>query len=44
MSEKEEFELLILVKEDCGGGVVRGNKLIPSVDFLASIDLQTVIL
>lgn len=40
----EEYELLILVKEDCGGGVVRGNKLISSVDFFASIDLRTGIL
>lgn len=39
--QKEEFELLILVKKECGGAVCREDMLVPSIEFLASVDTKT---
>lgn len=39
--EIEEYEILILVEAPCSGAECIGNMLVPSVDFLASIDLRT---
>lgn len=39
--EPEEKELIVLVKEDVGGGVVRGDFVMPNVRFIASIDPVT---
>lgn len=36
--QPEEQELIILVKEDCGGASIRGAFMTPSVRFVASID------
>lgn len=40
----KEIEMLVLMKSGCNGAVVCGDVLRPSVDFLASIDLETGIL
>lgn len=37
----EETEMLILIKQGCGGAVVCGNMLKTSVDFFASVDVKT---
>lgn len=39
--EIEEYEMLILVESPCYGAECIEGVLIPSVDFLASIDLRT---
>lgn len=39
--EAEEFQMLVLVKAPCSGAVYFNDMLRPSVDFLASVDLQT---
>lgn len=36
--EKEEMELTVLMKSGCNGACVSGEWLIPSVNFVASID------
>lgn len=38
---KEEVEMLILVKERCKGAMRRGEQLVPSLEFLASVDTKT---
>lgn len=38
---EEELEMLILVKEECIGAMNRGNMLVPSLEFLASVDTKT---
>ncbi len=38
--EQRETELLVLLKEDCGGAAVDGDWLIPAVDFIASVDVE----
>lgn len=39
--QKEELELLILVKKECGGAVCRKDMLEPFIEFLASVDIRT---
>lgn len=41
---KEELEMLILVKEECMGAVKLEDMLVPSLEFLASVDTKTEIL
>lgn len=38
---EEELEMLILVKEECMGAMNQGNMLVPSLEFLASVDTKT---
>ena len=38
---EEEFEVLVLLKESVGGGVIVGDMLKPSVHTLAMVDLRT---
>lgn len=42
--QKEEVELLILMKSGCMGAGCKDGMLMPSVDFLASVDTETGIL
>lgn len=39
--EQEETEMLVLMKQGCGGAAVYQDMLKPSVDFLASVDVKT---
>ncbi len=39
--DSEEIEMLVLIKSGCSGAAVYDNMLRPSVDFLASFDLET---
>lgn len=39
--QKEEKELVVLVKEECAGAGVNGDFLTPSVEFAAAIDPET---
>lgn len=39
--EKEETEMLVLMKQGCSGAAVYQDMLKPSVDFLASVDVKT---
>lgn len=39
--EREETEMLVLMKRGCGGAAVYQDMLKPSVDFLASVDVKT---
>ncbi len=39
--EAKEQELIVLIKEDCGGAAIRGDFMSPSVRFIASINPKT---
>ena len=39
--EREETEMLVLMKRGCGGAAVYQDMLKPSVDFLAAVDVKT---
>ena len=39
--EEKEQELIVLIKEDCGGAAIRGDFMSPSVRFIASINPKT---
>lgn len=39
--EKEILELLVLIKSDVGGASVKGDMLMPSAEFMASMDIAT---
>lgn len=39
--EREETEMLVLMKRGCGGAAVYQDMLKPSVDFLVSVDVKT---